>query len=668
MFVLQYHMISYLLIFFLLPLSFSLSRFAYMVGDLEDESNISPKYPAPTTFEFSPWVGDDIMRLFPTYSVYKSGQPTPLSCNAPKLTRMTNTAAHQMYQVITRCGGLVFEFYAHMYHSHPVVEWELMGIFSDYSVSDVEIDIDRIDLTFGEFFKVDDSVPLGLSSSTGTYNQADDTFTTSIVTNTYIGHGQGTPVYKGALLCLPNTATFLDNIRNQALITSPEWNVLLSRLDGTFMAGRTHWDDSWLAFQAAVPRHAGDDSLLDWQFNDQYNMMSSPQDLWEQRKLGLFYNAGSTGMQRDFGSHKGTQATHGDLRFTLTWHYHLQESMRPFHYREADGSKTTGDTQSNWVTWSQITHYHPSVSPNQLGKPAWQAIPSHNWSGKDDQHKSSNALNAAVATMDWPVMRSILQDEINVALENVRFLPNQDPGAPRAIGRRMLADANAYLLTGDEEVWTGLVLWHATNALLKSHVGHETDPNNFNYMRVSEVSTGNKPPFLCSSTTNCVQNVHEPLPKVFGWQHGLLLKGVVAAWNVHLYRQSLGLPTLPGTDDLETFLVEVSSTVVRHFYAQVNGNWQTWNLIAWNNGHPIPTSFLSANTPTAGQTHDLITVTNSWWDWHFAPLHYLARANHGLNLPSDVVTRLDSMATETEGMLATADFTRREWYPWTDVV
>jgi len=46
----------------------------------------------------------------------------------------------------------------------------------------------------------------------------------------------------------------------------------------------------------------------------------------------------------------------------------------------------------------------------------------------------------------------------------------------------------------------------------------------------------------------------------------------------------------------------------------------------------------------------------------------LARANHGLNLPSDVVTRLDSMATETEGMLATADFTRREWYPWTDVV
>jgi len=227
----------------------TLSRFAYMVGDLEDESNISPKYPVPTAFQFSPWVGDDIMRLFPTYSVYKSGQQTPLTCNAPKLTRMTNTAAHQMYQVITRCGGLVFEFYSHSYHNHPVVEWELLGIFSDYTISDVKIDIDRIDLTFGEFFKVDDSVPLGLSSSTGTYNQADDTFTTTIVTNTYIGHGQGTPVYKGALLCLPNTASFLENIRDQAIITSPDWNVLLSRLDGTFMAGRTNWDDSWLAFQ-----------------------------------------------------------------------------------------------------------------------------------------------------------------------------------------------------------------------------------------------------------------------------------------------------------------------------------------------------------------------------------------------------------------------------------
>jgi hypothetical protein len=341
--------------------------------------------------------------------------------------------------------------------------------------------------------------------------------------------------------------------------------------------------------------------------------------------------------------------------------------MRPIHYREQDGSKTTGESQSDWVTWSQITHYHPSVSPNQLGKPGWTSIPSHSWSGKDDQHKSSNALNAAIACQDWPAYRSILQDEINVALENVRFKPGQGPGAPRAIGRRMLADANAYLLTGDEAVWEGLVLWHATNALTKSDVGQETDPSNPNYMRVSEIHTQDKPPFLCAETTECQQGVHAPLPKIIIWQHGLLLKGLVAAWNVHLYRQSLGLPQLPGTEDLETFIVELASTAVRHFFTEVNGKWQTWNYIAWNGGMPIDPNILSSNASTAGFTHDQIDVDNTWWDWHSAGFYYLAKADHQLTLPPDVVTRLNSMAMETEAMLNSADFTRREWYPFTNV-
>jgi len=119
---------------------------------------------------------------------------------------------------------------------------------------------------------------------------------------------------------------------------------------------------AWLAFQESIPKQNGDNAALDIMFNDQFYMMQSQQDLFAQRKLGLWKNAGSTGAQIDFGSQKGVQATHGDLRFAATWHYHLQESMRPFHYRELDGSKTTASTQTNWVTWSQVTHFHPSVS------------------------------------------------------------------------------------------------------------------------------------------------------------------------------------------------------------------------------------------------------------------------------------------------------------------
>jgi len=269
--------------------------------------------------------------------------------------------------------------------------------------------------------------------------------------------------------------------------------------------------------------------------------------------------------------------------------------------------------------------------------------------------------------MDWPAYRSIVVDEINVALSNVRFKPGQDPGAPRAIGRRLLADSNAYLLTGDENAWNQLVLWHASNAHSKSVLGQETNPSAFNFMRVQDVYSGDKPPFLCSGSLNCQWNVDSPIPSIIGWQHGLLLKGLVASWNVLLYRTSLGLPNQgTGPADLETHIAELATTLVRHNYQQAaDGTWQTWNLIKWDGGQPIDTAILSDTSSTAGYTHDRVTVDNGWWDWHFAGLYYLAKANHGIALPSDVVTKLIALAAETDAMLSDSSIERREWYPFT---
>ena len=70
-----------------------------------------------------------------------------------------------MYSVITRCGGLVTEFYAHLFNAQPVVEWELWSIFSDYTVPDVAIAVDSFQVTFGEYTVVDDHIPLGMVSS-----------------------------------------------------------------------------------------------------------------------------------------------------------------------------------------------------------------------------------------------------------------------------------------------------------------------------------------------------------------------------------------------------------------------------------------------------------------------------------------------------------------------
>ena len=91
------------------------------------------------------------------------------------------------------------------------------------------------------------------------------------------------------------------------------------------------------------------------------------------------------------------------------------------------------------------------------------------------------------------------------------------------------------------------------------------------------------------------------------------MKGLVAAWNTHLYRQSLNLQPVPGTgvQDLETFIVELATTAVRHFFAEAGGAWQTWNYIAWNDGVPVDPTVIAASSSTAGLTHDRITVSNT---------------------------------------------------------
>ena len=135
----------------------------YLADDLGPASGIDPSNPAPTSFDFHPWVGDDLLRLFPQYNIVSNG--VALSCNAqPSLTRITDTPAHQMYSVVGRCGGLVTEFYVHAYNDHPIVEFELVVIYSDYTTPDVDIDIDRLEVTFGEYTLIDDHVPLNLVS------------------------------------------------------------------------------------------------------------------------------------------------------------------------------------------------------------------------------------------------------------------------------------------------------------------------------------------------------------------------------------------------------------------------------------------------------------------------------------------------------------------------
>jgi hypothetical protein len=289
------------------------------------------------------------------------------------------------------------------------------------------------------------------------------------------------------------------------------------------------------------------------------------------------------------------------------------------------------------------------VSPDRLGKPC--PAPRHNthgWGGKDDQHVSSNNLHAAVALFDWPAHRMLMWDEIRVAEANVRFREGQGPGAPRAVGRRMLQNANQWLLSGRESVWTDLVVRHGVKAWdvsftpvpgFRTQGGPVTDPR-----VMVDPDSG------------------QPVPAMVIWQEGLAMNGLAAGWAAHRYRQRLGLDTHPDTRFVGQQLLAIATTLVRGYFAEGVDGWQTWLNVRWTGGFPDPDLIASPeNIP--GVIRDRITVESGWFDWLAPGLYYLARADHGLAVPADVAERLDSIFTEWEAeVLPTATIQRRQWF------
>lgn len=200
-------------------------------------------------------------------------------------------------------------------------------------------------------------------------------------------------------------------------------------------------------------------TLKAWQAHRQ--LLFTPADLFDDLSKGLTKNPGQTGDQEDFGVSKLWHVVDSGRPELLSMYFFhaLEEYMRPTHYLETDGSPVQSKNHPDWVTWGQETHYHFQVSKDRLGKTDPNAIrDSHGWSGKDNEHWSSNLLNEVYLL--YP--RYELLDELNTEAEAFlagHTIPSQKPGwstngagAARAIGRVYLSMAQNVLATGRLDV------------------------------------------------------------------------------------------------------------------------------------------------------------------------------------------------------------------------
>ena len=611
-----------------------------LVPSLADDSG-RPEQAPP--MQVSAWVADDIGRLIPRVTLREGGRThvTP----PPDLELQFSSPARQTWASTSRCGPLVVHFWCTLWSDQDVAEWQLFVVHSDPTSPAMQVTASSLQVEFGEPPVVDDAVPLGIGAPF--YNAESDRWSFDLIGGgpVDIGNAQGLPIIRGALLCTDSSKRWWHNLLSADRAIRARVDRLLSRGTGAPVAGNV-WDGEWLAFRASVPAGTRDRDEIDARIATLRGPMLEAQDLFAQRGRGLFKFTGSTGDQPDFGASKGAELTLGDLRAGLTWHYHSGQALRPMHYREASGAPVRKADHPQWWTWSQTTHFNQGVSPDRLGKPYPEPLfNTHGYSGTDDQHASSNDLASCAAAFDWPAHRMLVDDEIRVAEANTRFQSGVS-GAARAIGRRMLCDANRWILTGRESVWTGLVLEHAKLAFHDAFVPFE----GFRLLG---------PPFR-DARVMVDPETGVPVDTIVLWQEGLGLNGLVAGWAAHRYRERIGLDTYPNVELLRRQIVGMATTFARYFVQGPDG-WQTWGNVRWTSAFPEP-SVLEGTDDVPGLRRDRITVQSGWFPWTAAGLYYLARADHGIELPGEVAETLRGIADEWDAEVApTASLELREW-------
>ena len=612
-------------------------------GDL-----ISQTDPLPQAFQPSSWVFDNVSRTLPRVTIRESGHT---HVSAPGTLNLDlATPARQSWSYMLRVGPVVVHYYATTWSGQDTIEWQLFAVFSDPTTTAVNLQLQQFLVEWGEPVLVDDVVPLGIRPPY--YDATSDRWSIELVNGApvNVGDAQGIPPIRGALLCTDSSRPWWSNLLASDEPTRARVQRELARAGGAPIAG-SRWGGQWLAFRATVPvlpaRDAGD---LNHQYGSELEIMGARRSWYDDRRRGSFPNAGSTGEQGDFGASQGGELTLGDLRGAArTWFYNAtSQALRPMHYRESTGLGVRKADHPNWWTWSEVTHYHPGVSPDRLGKDPNGPDPNTSgWTGYDDQHMTGNSLHACIAALDWPVARLLQDDQIRVADANVRFLQNA-PGAARAVGRRMQTNANQWLLTGRESVWSGLVMRHARIARTNT------------WSPGGGVGLAIDQPFTSGAACITDPVTGEWVPTNVQWQEGLGLGGICAAWSCHLYRQRLGLPTHPDTHYLAELIVGMATNLCAYWGTGPDG-LQTWLGFRWQ-GHLPEAALLNRANDLPGVIESRVTVQSAWFPWCAAGLYYLGRADHGLPLPPDVQAKCTAIADEYDAEVApTAPLELRHW-------
>ncbi|MBL8726843.1 MAG: hypothetical protein JNM25_00335 [Planctomycetes bacterium] len=160
---------------------------------------------------------------------------------------------------------------------------------------------------------------------------------------------------------------------------------------------------------------------------------------WEPGVIGPNANSGDTGTQWDQVHVCGEYALPGGTGAEqVAYLSALKLAARPCHHLEADGRQADPIDHPQCVFWSGRPHWHPVVSPDQLGKTQGISIADTNgWMGPDREHWLYNTVAAAARLTGSPALQWELGQQARLFLFGETVAPGYStsgPDAARSIG------------------------------------------------------------------------------------------------------------------------------------------------------------------------------------------------------------------------------------------
>ncbi|HLQ36177.1 MAG TPA: hypothetical protein VK348_00145, partial [Planctomycetota bacterium] len=514
----------------------------------------------------------------------------------PSLTLVENASpARRVFHLRGRLSGapLVFESYLYVYAQQDVVRIECTITHCDPNSPAMSYDLQWLWLETGEYFCADYRTRLGLLQPVQQlllpFHPSYGKWLQLLSGPRTLGRMEQLS-FSGWTLCAPVHGHVPQPLAYAAGGMRVDWSVadrvdeMAASFQQTPILGVwLHWDGKWLACGPVPELPAGavadggwSDANASWGALSQ--LLQQPGDLYSQRPRGLNRHAANTGAQEDFGASKGSFAvTVGDPRFLHELGYSAAEYfLRPFHYREADGSRLLAVNHPGYQTWSQLPNCRTTFETLGMACPLPYSWPNDGWDAFDDQHRSNNNLNALLALTGSYALRDQLQDLCEVDQTQV---PNRID-SPRAEGRLALSWANQLLLLDapqdranlyahmGQRINTTYVLWPGAAF---SDPGHP----------IRVLGIGRDPTFLDSNGVE--------IPAVVTWEHAIAVAGYYAAYRV------------TGDQRYHDMAAELARLIVNYCIYPENGHWVCCTCIRYRTGAdeglPLPASSYYAGSP-----------------------------------------------------------------------